>query len=137
MRIIGDRTRDDREAYIPLAPGTRLVFAHFLNPPPPTPEEQAKAKADREREQAARAATLDALVKRHAALFEQAVHPAVRALLRDHGPHLVNGLDGRGSAECRGCPSYTDESEYGEGDEVHHDWPCPTWATIDESTTDG
>lgn len=132
-RLIGRSPDDVPESYIPISGPRHLDFLRRIAEGP-TPEERERWAKDAARAEAKRREALGRSIARHVALSdEHSGHPILSALLHDHAPHPVE-VDGKQRAECHGCPTCWEHSEYEEWQKAHHEWPCPTWTTIAEQT---
>lgn len=131
-RIVGDRL-EVAESYVPISSPRQLAAMQRLAEGP-TPEERKRWGKEAARREAKRRQALASDLARHAVLsHEHLDHRVVSALLEGHGPRLFE-VDGKQYAECHGCPTYWEHSEYEASQELHHEWPCPTWTTISEQT---
>jgi predicted NAD-dependent protein-ADP-ribosyltransferase YbiA (DUF1768 family) len=129
FRIVSS-THGDRETFVPMndTQRSRAVLQRLLDGP--TPSERKRWGRDAARREAKRREELTSGIARHTVMSgEHRDHRVVSALLEAHQPKLVE-VDGKWYAECHGCPTYWEHSEYEESQEVHHEWPCPTWTTI-------
>jgi hypothetical protein len=129
-RMIGRWSDDVPEFYIPLVTGSRsgAILQRMIDGP--TEEERMASQQAAEEREAQRRSVMDALERRHDEL--RRTHPErgiVAELLHWHRPRATLFAD-KTYLECHGCPSYDDT-----GVEIHHEWPCPTWQTISDSTS--
>jgi hypothetical protein len=133
-RMIGRWGDDVPESYIPLAPGprSRAILQRTIDGP--TEEERMASQQATEKREADRYVQMRLHKLRHMTLVR--LHPdgVVANLLVQHQPREVDRL-GSSWLECHGCPAYQDDHPYQGLTEVHHEWPCPTWQTISDSTS--
>lgn len=124
--IVGDRMDVD-EAFIPISgPRDLRVLTRLLEGP--TEEERMASRQAAGKREADRYVQMRLHKLRHMTLLRLHSLHLVSELLEQHQPREVD-VHGGTWLECHGCPSFDDG-----GVEVHHEWPCPTWQTISDST---